>query len=159
MAFTEQEIAYVQSQGLGRLATVGADGQPDVVPVAVEFDGTFLWVGGSPEVTGTRKFRNVAAGNSRVSLVIDDMQCLDPFIARASGSTAMPSNSSSVWEWSARHLHAHHPGRLVELEPRRRTGRRDLVSDAAHRPLAIMESRICATLGSSRPAARRICSG
>jgi pyridoxamine 5'-phosphate oxidase family protein len=51
MAFTEQEIAYLQSQGLGRLATVGADGQPDVVPVAVEFDGTFLWVGGSPEVT------------------------------------------------------------------------------------------------------------
>jgi pyridoxamine 5'-phosphate oxidase family protein len=82
MAFTEQEIAYLQSQGLGRLATVGADGQPDVVPVAVEFDGTFLWVGGTPEVTGTRKFRNVAAGNPRVSVVIDDMQSLDPFIAR-----------------------------------------------------------------------------
>ena len=82
MAFTEQEIAYLQSQGLGRLATVGADGQPDVVPVAVEFDGTFLWVGGSPEVTGTWKFRNVAAGNPRVSLVIDDMQSLDPFNAR-----------------------------------------------------------------------------
>jgi pyridoxamine 5'-phosphate oxidase family protein len=82
MAFTEQEIAYLQSQGLGRLATVGADGQPDVVPVAVEFDGTFLWVGGTPDVTGTRKFRNVAAGNPRVSVVIDDMQSLDPFIAR-----------------------------------------------------------------------------
>jgi pyridoxamine 5'-phosphate oxidase family protein len=82
MAFSEQEIAYLQSQGLGRLATVGADGQPDVVPVAVEFDGTFLWVGGTPAVTGTRKFRNVAAGNFRVSLVIDDMQSLDPFIAR-----------------------------------------------------------------------------
>jgi pyridoxamine 5'-phosphate oxidase family protein len=82
MAFTEQEIAYLQSQGLGRLATVGPDGQPDVVPVAVEFDGTFFWVGGPPEVTSTRKFRNVAAGNPRVSLVIDDMESVDPFIAR-----------------------------------------------------------------------------
>ena len=82
MSFTEEEIAYLRSQGLGRLATVGADGQPDVVPVAVEFDGTFLWVGGSPEVTGTRKFRNVAAGRAKVSVVIDDMESVEPFIAR-----------------------------------------------------------------------------
>ena len=82
MSFTEEEIAYLRSQGLGRLATVGADGQPDVVPVAVEFDGTFLWVGGSPEVTRTRKFRNVAAGRAKVSVVIDDMESVEPFIAR-----------------------------------------------------------------------------
>ena len=82
MSFTEEEIAYLRSQGLGRLATVGADGQPDVVPVAVEFDGTFFWVGGTPEVTGTRKFRNVADGRAKVSVVIDDMESLEPFIAR-----------------------------------------------------------------------------
>ncbi len=82
MSFTEEEIAYLRSQGLGRLATVGADGQPDVVPVAVEFDGTFFWVGGTPEVTGTRKFRNVAAGRAKVSVVIDDMESVEPFIAR-----------------------------------------------------------------------------
>ena len=82
MSFTEEEIAYLRSQGLGRLATVGADGQPDVVPVAVEFDGTFLWVGGTPEVTRTRKFRNVAAGRAKVSVVIDDMESVEPFIAR-----------------------------------------------------------------------------
>lgn len=40
MAFTDEEIAYLRSQPLGRLATLGAGGQPDVVPVAVEFDGT-----------------------------------------------------------------------------------------------------------------------
>lgn len=82
MSFTEEEIAYLESQGLGRLATVGPDGQPDVVPVAVEFDGTFFWVGGPPEVTGTRKFRNVAAGRPKVSLVVDDMESVDPFVAR-----------------------------------------------------------------------------
>lgn len=45
MAFTEDETAYLQSNGLGRLATVDRDGQPDVVPVAVEFDGAHFWVG------------------------------------------------------------------------------------------------------------------
>ena len=80
--FTDEEITYLRSQQLGRLATLGADAQPDVVPVAVEYDGTFLWVGGPPAVTRTRKFRNIAAGNHRVALVFDDLVSLDPFIAR-----------------------------------------------------------------------------
>jgi pyridoxamine 5'-phosphate oxidase family protein len=81
MSFAEEEIAYLYSHSLGRLATVDPDGQPDVVPVNVEFDGMFLWVGGPAEITRTRKFRNVAAGNAKVSLVIDEMESLDPFIA------------------------------------------------------------------------------
>ena len=31
--FTAAEIAYLQSQRIGRIATVGPDGQPHVVPV------------------------------------------------------------------------------------------------------------------------------
>ena len=46
MAFTEDEVAYLKSQPLARLATVDADGQPDVVPVGFEFDGTYFYVGG-----------------------------------------------------------------------------------------------------------------
>ncbi|PZG27571.1 PPOX class F420-dependent oxidoreductase [Spongiactinospora gelatinilytica] len=82
MSFTEEEIEYLRSQSLGRLATVGGDGQPDVVPVAVEYDGTFLWVGGGATVTRTRKFRNVGAGSDKAALVIDDMVSVDPLIAR-----------------------------------------------------------------------------
>ncbi|GAA3463613.1 PPOX class F420-dependent oxidoreductase [Saccharothrix longispora] len=82
MAFTPDEIAYLRTQPLGRLATLGAGGQPDVVPVAVEFDGTFLWVGGGGTVRGTRKFRNVASGNHAVALVVDDLVSVEPFIAR-----------------------------------------------------------------------------
>ena len=82
MAFTEDEIAYLRTNTMGRLATVDAGGQPDVVPVAVEFDGTHFWVGGPPGVVRTRKFRNVAAGNAQVSLVVDDMPSFDPFVAR-----------------------------------------------------------------------------
>lgn len=84
MSFTQEEIAYLRSQPLGRIATVGDDGQPDVVPVAVEFDGTFLWVGGVGEsVLHTRKLRNVAAGHDQVALVVDDVVSFDPFIARS----------------------------------------------------------------------------
>lgn len=82
--FTEEEIGYMRSQPLARLATVADDGQPDVVPVACEFDGTYFWVGGTgSSVMNTRKFRNVLAGNAKVALVNDDMVSFDPFITRS----------------------------------------------------------------------------
>ena len=37
-AFTQEEIDYLTSQRLGRLATVGRDGQPHVVPVAFRYN-------------------------------------------------------------------------------------------------------------------------
>jgi pyridoxamine 5'-phosphate oxidase family protein len=36
--FTDAEIAYITSQPLGRLATVGPDGRPHVMPVGVFYD-------------------------------------------------------------------------------------------------------------------------
>ncbi|MFC4463638.1 PPOX class F420-dependent oxidoreductase [Streptomyces xiangluensis] len=84
MSFTDEEIAYMRSQPLARVATLSPDGrQPDVVPLAFEFDDTYFWVGGTGSaVAGTRKFRNVRAGHREVALVIDDLVSLDPFIAR-----------------------------------------------------------------------------
>jgi pyridoxamine 5'-phosphate oxidase family protein len=81
--FTDQQVAYLRSQGMARIATVAADGQPDVVPVAFEFDESAFWVGGSgSSVLRTRKFRNVSGGSDRVALVVDDLVSLDPFVAR-----------------------------------------------------------------------------
>jgi pyridoxamine 5'-phosphate oxidase family protein len=81
MSFTEDEIAYISSQPLARLATVGTDGQPDVSPVGFEFDGTYFYVGGrAPEKT--RKVRNVKAGNTKVALVIDDLKSVSPWTPR-----------------------------------------------------------------------------
>ena len=83
VSFTDEEVAYLRSQPLARVATVGPDGQPDVVPLAFEFDGTSFWIGGSgASVLGTRKFRNIESGQDQVSLVIDDLVSLNPFIAR-----------------------------------------------------------------------------
>jgi pyridoxamine 5'-phosphate oxidase family protein len=81
MAFTEDEVAYLTSQPLARIATVGDDDQPDVAPVGFEFDGTYLWVGGrAPE--RTRKFLNVQAGHAKVALVVDDLVATDPWTPR-----------------------------------------------------------------------------
>ncbi|MFD1504802.1 PPOX class F420-dependent oxidoreductase [Georgenia yuyongxinii] len=82
--FREDEVAYLRSQPFGRIATMGVDDQPDVVPVALEFDGTFFWVGGvGGSVLTTRKFRNVAAGRTNVAIIVDDMVSFDPFVARS----------------------------------------------------------------------------
>jgi pyridoxamine 5'-phosphate oxidase family protein len=83
VAFTEDEVGFLRSHGVARLATVGAEEQPDVVPVAYEFDGAHFWVGGTGEsVLSTRKVRNVRAGRRKVALVVDDLPSFDPFIAR-----------------------------------------------------------------------------
>ena len=82
--FTDEEIAYLRSQPLARVATVGGDGQPDVVPLAFEFDGVAFWVGGvGAAVRDTRKFRNVRGGSDKVALVVDDLVSLRPFVARS----------------------------------------------------------------------------
>ncbi|HEU5476032.1 MAG TPA: PPOX class F420-dependent oxidoreductase [Actinophytocola sp.] len=83
MSFTPEELAYLRSQPLARLATLSPDAQPDVVPVAFEFDGTHFWVGGPGQsFLHTRKSRNLLSGNTKVALVIDDLVSLDPFTAR-----------------------------------------------------------------------------
>ncbi len=50
MSFTQAEIDHLATHTLPRLGTVRADGQPDVVPVTVEFDGTGFWICGAGEV-------------------------------------------------------------------------------------------------------------
>jgi pyridoxamine 5'-phosphate oxidase family protein len=81
MSFNDEEIAYLRSQPLARIATVSADGQPDVVPVGYEFDGSHLYVGGL-DPAKTRKFLNVQAGNSKVALVVDDLVSTQPWTPR-----------------------------------------------------------------------------
>ncbi|HYY08414.1 MAG TPA: PPOX class F420-dependent oxidoreductase [Actinomycetota bacterium] len=82
MPFTTEELEYLRSQPLGRLATVASDGQPDVTVVGfrVETDGTIL-IGGR-DVTRTRKWRNVEAGNDRVAFVVDDLVSVRPWRPR-----------------------------------------------------------------------------
>lgn len=75
--FSDKEVEYIKSQRLARIATVSAKHQPDVAPVGYEFDGQYFYIGGI-EQEKTNKYKNVVGGNTRVALVIDDMESFDP---------------------------------------------------------------------------------
>ena len=79
--FTDEEIAYLESQRLARLATVAADGQPTVDAVGFRFDGERFFIGGH-ELARSRKYRNIAAGNRLVALIVDDLAAVDPWTPR-----------------------------------------------------------------------------
>ena len=72
MIFTEDEYAYLAGHPLGRLATIGPDGAPQIHPVAFWLnDGTATIDIGGPELARSQKFRNIQA-DPRVSFVVDD---------------------------------------------------------------------------------------
>jgi pyridoxamine 5'-phosphate oxidase family protein len=82
--FSEAEVNYLKSQRLARVATSSPNGVPEVSPVGFEFDGKHFWVGShSQEIfPRTRRYRNITAGNKRVSLVVDDLASVDPWRPR-----------------------------------------------------------------------------
>jgi pyridoxamine 5'-phosphate oxidase family protein len=81
--FREAELQYLAGgQQLGRIATVGADGTPHVVPVAWIYNAVrdAIDIGGF-ELEGSKKFRDVAR-TGRAAIVIDDLVSSDPWHAR-----------------------------------------------------------------------------
>src|SRR5215204_3144492 len=81
--FRESELAYlVGGRQLGRIATVGADGTPHVVPVAYIYNAVreTIDIGGSA-LERTKKFRDVAR-SGRAAIVIDDLESVDPWRPR-----------------------------------------------------------------------------
>jgi pyridoxamine 5'-phosphate oxidase family protein len=82
--FTDAELGYLAGgRQLGRLATVGADGTPHVVPVGWIYNAArdTIDIGGH-ELEGTKKFRDVAR-TGRAAIVIDDLASTDPWRPRA----------------------------------------------------------------------------
>ena len=71
--FTDKELDYLAGQRLGRIATVGADGQPHVVPTSFRYnpDHDAIEVGGL-RMSQTKKVRDVRR-TGRASIVVDDV--------------------------------------------------------------------------------------
>jgi pyridoxamine 5'-phosphate oxidase family protein len=89
-AFTDDELAYlltefeelVTGRRLARLATVGTDGTPHVVPVGWSYNAEHDTI----DITGfdfeqTKKFRDVAR-SGRAAVVVDDLASTDPWRPR-----------------------------------------------------------------------------
>ncbi len=106
--FTPAEIAYLRSQRLGRLATVGADGQPHVVPVGFRYnpEQSTIDIGGHG-FAKRKKFRDVRS-NPRVAIVVGDLASVNPWRprgieVRANASVyGAPCLSETLWSYHQR---------------------------------------------------------
>ncbi len=81
--FTEPELRYLTGgRQLGRLATVGADGTPHVVPVGWIYNAArdAIDIGGH-DLEQSKKFRDVAL-TGRGAIVVDDLESTDPWRPR-----------------------------------------------------------------------------
>jgi pyridoxamine 5'-phosphate oxidase family protein len=82
--FTEAELSYLTGgRQLGRLATVGADGTPHVVPVGWIYNAArdTIDISGN-ELAQSKKFRDIER-TGRAAIVIDDLESVDPWRPRA----------------------------------------------------------------------------
>ncbi|WP_155358174.1 PPOX class F420-dependent oxidoreductase [Acrocarpospora macrocephala] len=85
MRFTDNEIEYLNSQLLGRLATVGPGGRPHIVPVGVFYDPetqTIVIAGhAGTNMVESKKFRD-AERHPEVAFAVDDLASTDPWTPR-----------------------------------------------------------------------------
>ncbi|HKW73040.1 MAG TPA: PPOX class F420-dependent oxidoreductase [Candidatus Dormibacteraeota bacterium] len=81
-AFTEREIDYLRGQRLARIATVGGDGAPHVVPVGfrLDVDAETIEIGGHG-LRRSKKWRDLQ-GNPRIAFVVDDLVSTTPWTPR-----------------------------------------------------------------------------
>src|SRR5687767_2058024 len=83
-AFSEYELNYLLGgeRRLGRVATVGKDGTPHVVPVGFSYnrEADAIDVGGHDNAA-TKKYRDVAR-SGRAAIVVDDLASTNPWRPR-----------------------------------------------------------------------------
>jgi pyridoxamine 5'-phosphate oxidase family protein len=82
--FSAEELAYLrEGRKLGRIATVGADGTPHVVPSGWVYNEELDTVDVTGrDVANTKKWRDVRR-SGRAAIVIDDLASVDPWRPRA----------------------------------------------------------------------------
>jgi pyridoxamine 5'-phosphate oxidase family protein len=71
--FTDIELEYLQTQRLGRLATINKNGEPQIAPVTFRYYAELDTIDiGGLNMGETQKYRNVAH-NGLASFVVDDV--------------------------------------------------------------------------------------
>jgi pyridoxamine 5'-phosphate oxidase family protein len=116
MTLTPAEIAYLESQPLGRLATIQPDGSPQVKPVGFRYNPEL----GTVDVAGFRmtdsqKFRNVSR-DGRAALVVDDIVSTQPwrvrFLEIRGQAEAVPGDGDGAADTAVIRLY---PGRVLSF--------------------------------------------
>lgn len=78
LLFTGEERAYLALQPLARLATIDATGQPDTDVAGFELDGDNILIASYRGLATSRAYRNVAAGTTKVSLIVNRLVSVEP---------------------------------------------------------------------------------
>ncbi len=98
--FTEGELRYLAGQRLGRIATVGPDGQPHVVPTSFRYNAEHdaIDVGGL-RMSQTKKLRDVQR-TGKATIVVDDVvPPWQPRMVEVRGTAAvLPSGGKAFGE-------------------------------------------------------------
>ncbi len=115
--FTDKELDYLAGQRLGRIATVGPDGQPHVVPTSFRYnpDHDAIEVGGL-RMSQTKKVRDVRH-TGRASIVIDDvLPPWQPRMIEVRGTAeVVPSGGKAFGANFENTIVRIHPARIVSL--------------------------------------------
>jgi pyridoxamine 5'-phosphate oxidase family protein len=105
-ALSPQVLAYLQTQRLGRLATVDSHNAPQNNPVGFRYNAELRTIDiGGRAMGASRKFRNLAQ-NPRVAFVVDDLASVQPWRVRCveirgraealTGQPARPGMSAEI---------------------------------------------------------------
>jgi pyridoxamine 5'-phosphate oxidase family protein len=112
-AFTDKEIEYLNGQRLGRLATVDAEGNPHVVPVAFRYNEELDAVDiGGHNFAGSKKFRDVGK-TGRAAFVVDDV--LPPWRVRG----VEVRGRAEVRSEGGKEIMRDFAGEMIRIHPRR----------------------------------------
>jgi pyridoxamine 5'-phosphate oxidase family protein len=113
--FTAAEAAYLQSQRIGRLATVGPEGQPHVVPVSFRYNPALDTIDiGGHGFAQRKKYRDVQR-NPRVAFVVDDLASVNPWRPRG----IEVRGEAEVLETGGEHVGPGFGPQMFRIRPRR----------------------------------------
>ena len=138
--FTPAEIAYLQSQRIGRIATIGPDGQPHVVPLGFRYNPEHdsLDIGGRAGFTKRKHYRDLVR-NPKVAFVVDDLPSVNPWTIRGieirGEAEVLTSGGENMVPGFVPDLLRIHPGRIVSWGIESRDApptARDASASAAH---------------------------
>ncbi len=113
---TPEQIDYLGTQALGRLATVNPSGAPQNSPVGFTYNAELGTIDiGGHNLGASKKFRNLAT-NDRVAFVVDDIASTSPWRVRMveiRGTAEALSDQEPAMKGFSGELIRIHPERVI----------------------------------------------